>query len=231
VNRGLTGRAFRNAAEPDIFGVLWRRLVEAFAPPPTSEPRFLERFVRSLDAYMRRCQGIIEFTDDEQCILRISLRPARKCERLAGSGEWVGEIHLWNEHIPQIPSGGADIVWGIMMRRRLRVSLIMLAQFIQSDPRFSNISVFCGETAFASGKSLDQTHGLASCFGFEITENRRCSGFLGWWERLGEAFYLWGMVRTFNPGALRRGLVMKPAWFQFWLRRETLLKKYSARAA
>jgi hypothetical protein len=206
-------------------------LVEAFAPPPTSEPRFLERFVRSLDAYMRRCQGIIEFTDDEQCILRISLRPARKSERLAGNGEWIGEIHLWNERIPQMPPGGADMMWGALMRRRLRLSLFMLAQFVQSDPRFSNINVFCGETAFASGKSLDQTRGMASFFGFEITENHRSSGFLGWWERLGEAFYLWGMVRTFNPGALKPGSLMKPAWFKFWLSRDSLLKKYGRRTS
>lgn len=241
VNRGFTGRAFRNEPETDAFGILWRRLAEIVAHLAPSESRtsqglggkFLNYFVRAVDAVMRRCQGIMEFTDNEQCILRVSARGARRDERLTGGrlaakGELIGEIHLWNERIPAMPPGGADMIWGTMMRRRLRLSLILLADFIQTDPRFSRVNVFCGETAFAAGKSLDQTHGMASYFGFEIVENRRSKGFWGWWERLGEAFYLWGMVRTFNPGALKLESLMKPVWFQFWLRRETLLKKYAA---
>lgn len=244
VNRGLTGQGFEDEATADVFGVPWRRLSEPVTgrspneihTPPRLGGKFLESFVRFIDAFMRRCQGIVEFTNNEQCLLRISSRPARKGERLAGGrlarkGEWVGEIHLWNEHIPLMPPGGADMIWGTMMRRRLRLSLILLAEFIQSDPRFSHIDVFCGETAFAAGKSLDQTRGMASFFGFEITENRRSTGFWGWWERLGEAFYLWGMVRTFNPGAMKLESLMKPVWFQFWLRRNTLLKKYAAAKA
>jgi hypothetical protein len=240
VNRGLTGRVYKNDAHAEVFGIGWRPLAEAAASRSQTAPRapvsiagkFLDFFVRSIDAYMRRCQGIIEFTDNEQCILRISFRRARKGERffggrLAANGEWVGELHLWNEHIPPMSPGGADMAWATTIRRRLRLSLIILAQFIQSDPRFSNINVFCGETAFASGKCLDHTRGLASFFGFEITENRRSSGFWGWWERLGEAIYLWGMVRTFNPGALKVESLMKPAWFQFWLRRETLIETYA----
>jgi hypothetical protein len=230
----------KNETVSDFFGVLWRRSPETAArrfpaeskiPPLAFGNKLLELFVRRLDAYMRRCQGIVEFTKDEQCVLRLSARLARNGERLTGgrcaaTGEWVGELHLWNEHIPQMPPGGADIIWGTMMRRRLRLSLMILAEFIQSDPRFSQVQVFCGETAFGPGKSLDQTRGLASFFGFEIVENRRAPGFWGWWKRLGEAFYLWGMVRTFNPGALKPASLMKPVWFQFWLRRETLLKKY-----
>lgn len=240
MNRGVTGRALRNETASDFFGALWRRLPEAPARRDSSEQKkgffefvnqTLNAFVRRLDAFLRVCQGIIEFSDDPQCILRLSTRPAHFGERLPGGrvaapGEWIGEFHLWNEHIPPMPPGGADMVWGAMMRRRLRRSLFMMADFIKSDPRFAHVSVFCGETAFAAGKSLDHTRGMASFFGFEITENRRPTGFPGWWSRLGEAIYLWGMVRTFNPGALKPKSLMKPAWFQFWLTRETLLKRY-----
>jgi hypothetical protein len=45
---------------------------------------------------------------------------------------------------------------------------------------------------------------------------------------LGKAIYLWGMARTFNPGAIKPQSLMKPVWFQFSLRRDVLLKKYSA---
>lgn len=242
VNRGLTGRSLRNGTAPDLFGGLWRRFGES---PVRRDPwerrqrpfeiasQAVDVFVRRLDAYMRRRQGIIEFTTDKHCVLRVSARPAYVGEwlpggRLAVPGEWVGEFHLWNEHIPPMPPGGADMIWGALMRRRLRRSLLLMAEFVQSNPRFANVSVFCGESAFAAGKSLYHTRGMATFFGFEITENRRRDGFWGWWSRLGEAIYLWGMVRTFNPGALKPKSLMRPVWFQFWLTREMLLKKYCA---
>jgi hypothetical protein len=241
VNRGFTGRFVKSETAADFFGMPWRASgdvgVNRFPPEMRSRPvgfagKLLDFLVRWLDAFLRRSMGIVEFTNDERCVLRISARRARDGEWLPGGhiaakGEWIGELHLWNERIPPMPAGGADIVWGTMMRRRLRLSLVMLAEFAQSDPRFSQVKIFCGETAFATGKSLDQTRGMASFFGFEITENRRAPGFWGWWERLGEAFFLWGMVRTFNPGALKRGSLLKPVWFKFWLRRETLLGKYA----
>lgn len=242
MNRGLTGRPLRNDAASDFFGSLWRRL-DDHAPAGflSSGTRVgkdfinhsIDLFVRRLDAFLRRCQGIVEFTDDPQCILRVSTRPAHGGEPLPGGrkaakGEPIGEIHLWNEHIPAMPPGGADIVWGTMMRRRLRRSLVLLAAFVQTDARFSHITAFCGETAFAPGKSLGHTHGMASYFGFEISENRRPAGFCGWLARLGEAIYLWGMVRTFNRHALKTSSLMKPVWFQFWISREKLLTKYGA---
>src|ERR1700681_4445282 len=64
--------------------------------------RILSGAVRQLDAALRRRQGIIEFTRDPQCILRLSAHRAEADvllrDRRVQRGEPIGEIHLWNEH-------------------------------------------------------------------------------------------------------------------------------------
>jgi hypothetical protein len=198
--------------------------------PPVVD-KLLDQNVRRLDAFLRRCEGIIEFTQDEQCILRFSVRRACKEEILPSGhrvavGDPIGEIHLWNEHLPLMTPGGAEMVWGMQVRRRLQRSLSQLAAFVESDPRFDEIKVFCGETACAPHKSADQTRRMAAFFGFQIKENIRCGGMFGWLKRLGQAIYIWGMVRTFNRGAMKLDGLVKPTWLQFWMTRDTLLHKY-----
>jgi hypothetical protein len=138
-----------------------RKILRDFAGsislPPIAD-KFLSFSVRRLDAFLRRCEGIMEFTQDEQCILRFSVRRATSeeilpCGHRVLPGDSIGEIHLWNERIPPMPAGGADMKWGLLMRRRLQRSLVRLAAFVESDPRFDNVKVFCGETAFAPDKS------------------------------------------------------------------------------
>ena len=124
------------------------------------------------------------------------------------------------------------MVWGAAMRRRLRRSLQRLAEFVESDPRFAHVKFFRGEAAFGPAKELHRTRCFAEGFGFEITEPRHREDWLSRLFSLGQALFLWGMVRTFNRGALRSiGRLTRPTWFQLWMSRETLLGRYGARLA
>ncbi len=185
--------------------------------------------VRRLDATLRRRQGIFEFTEDPKCLLRLSLHRAEKETALSDSvvrrGEWVGELHLWNEHLPQISGGGPNILWGAGMRRSLRRSLASLATFVESDQTFSQVRFFHGELAFAPGKQLDHTRCLAAGLGFEVLSRPIASDPVGRIAALGKMMFLWGMVRTFNRGALRpMDRRSHPACFEYWIKRETLLQ-------
>ena len=194
--------------------------------------QMLSEGVRRLDASLRRRQGIMEFTNDPECILRLSLHHSAReiylTNRLVRRGEPIGELHLWNEHILPMTPGGANMVWGSAMRRRLRASLVHLADFVQRDPVFRALEVFRGEVAFGPGKDLDRTRCFAEGFGFEIRRRPVAVGPGGQIAALGEAIFLWGMMRTFNRGAMRHpARLPRPTWLQLFMTRETLLTRYS----
>jgi hypothetical protein len=196
--------------------------------------RLLSNAVRQLDARLRRQQGIIEFTHDPECILRVSTHRAEEDfplhERVVRRGETLGEIHLWNEHILPMTRGGANMVWGAAMRRRLRRSLQYLAEFVERDEAFADVQMFRGEVAFGPGKDLERTRCFASGFGFEITVRPQNGG---WNQRLaaaGQTIFLWGMMHTFNRGALRSlDRLAHPTWLQLWMSRDTLRARYAAK--
>lgn len=195
--------------------------------------RLLSGAVRQMDAVLRRRQGIIEYTRDPLCILRVSAHAAEHdCalrDRLVRRGDPIGEIHFWNEHILPMGHGGANVLWGASMRRRLRRSLARLATFVESDERFTGIDLFRGEVAFGPGKDLDRTRCFAEGFGFEITNKPEADGVKARMEAVGHAIFLWGMIRTFNPGALRSfKRLSHPTWLQLWISRDTLRNRYGA---
>jgi hypothetical protein len=189
--------------------------------------------VRQLDGSLRRRQGIIEFTDDVECILRLSAHQAERDVALGDGmvrrGDRIGELHLWNEHILPMSGGGANMVWGAAMRRRLRRSLVRLAAFVDSDLNFAGIQVFRGEAAFGPGKELDRTRCFAAGFGFEITKRPKARGLGDGLAAAAQTLFMWGMVRTFNRGAWRTlERLARPTWFQLWMTRGTLRRRYGA---
>ncbi len=189
----------------------------------------LSSAVRKLDALLRRSQHIEEFVNDDTCLLRISLHKAPReivlsDQTRTGPGELMGEIHLWNEHMVPVPENGPDMAWGILMRRRVHRSLILLARRAASDPRFAAVKVFRGKTAFGTGKPLSQTLRIARGLGFEVVDGKSPGGFIGWWVALGESIYLWAMARAFSPGINSR--LVRPQWHELWMSRDALLKRY-----
>lgn len=65
--------------------------------------------VRTLDRALRSMLGIVEFTTQEECVLRIALRrtPAAVCVpgRIeVGKSAEVIELHFWNEKLPALVS-------------------------------------------------------------------------------------------------------------------------------
>jgi hypothetical protein len=235
---GLSGQSFPGQPGPQLLRWEPRHWPGLFSRQrvAVSADRILSGAVRRLDATLRRRQGIIEFTDDPDCILRLSARRAEAelalSDRVVQRGQWIGEIHFWNEHIPPMGIRGANIVWGAAMRRRLRQSLASLAAFVECDGRFADIDVFRGELAFRPDKELNRMRCLASGLGFEIMERASGAGIAHRFLAMGQTIFLWGMVRTYNRGALRTfDRLACPAWFQFWMTRETLRRIYGDKTA
>jgi ceramide glucosyltransferase len=126
------------------------------SPRPVSQrllegqcPASVRVVVRGMDVLLQHTMHTVEFTDDEQCFLRLSVTESEENLTLSDGtrvrrGDRIGEIHLWNERIPQIPPEGPDLGWALAFQRQAVHSLRLLATYVRESPDFAGIDAFKG---------------------------------------------------------------------------------------
>jgi hypothetical protein len=184
--------------------------------------------VCGLDVLLRRLYHVWEFTQDESCILRIALgRSTRELVLSDGTriekDEAVGELHLWNEHIPPMDKEGPSLEWALRIYRLWQASFKELAAYLEDEPQFAGVRAFRGEAAFFE-KSLEG-NALFERLGFDLVRVDRRSKlkrFGEFWENL----YAWWLIWTFNPGSLRRKDFLRMERAQLWISRRALMERY-----
>jgi len=184
--------------------------------------------VRGLDVLVRRAYHVREFTQDENCILRIALGRSAKDMTLSDGtriekGEVVGELHLWNERLPRMDEEGPSLQWALTTYRLWRVSLKKLTAYLENDPQFENIRAFRGESALL--KDDLEGSALFERLGFDLVRRNRTSRlerFAEFWENL----YTWWLIWTFNPGSMRSKNLSRMERAQIWISRRALIEKY-----
>jgi hypothetical protein len=184
--------------------------------------------VRGLDVLVRRAYHVHEFTQDENCILRIALGRSTKDMILSDGtriekGEVVGELHLWNERLPRMENEGASLQWALKAYHLWRVSLRQLTAHLEDEPQFAGVRAFRGETALRK----DDLEGsdLFERLGFDLVRADRSSRlkrFGEFWENL----YTWWLIWTFNPGSLRRKDFFRMERAQIWISCRAMIEKY-----
>jgi hypothetical protein len=181
---------------------------------------------------LRQRQGIREFTDDKECLLRISLEPAGR-DIVLSDGTVVHErdtvlhLHFWNEHLPVMPSAGPSAAWANLMKKRMRRSLIAIADHLARDHQFDDVRAVHGAPPFGSRLGALQMTRIAQRFGFDVVDPDAPRE---WRERIHVVFdsmLLWGLTYTFNPSGLKaKGLLRYR--HQLWISRRKLLLRYGA---
>lgn len=190
----------------------------------------LGRAVRSVDSLLRQRQGIHEFTGDEACIFRISLEAAGRAVTLSDGtdvreGDLVLHLHLWNEHLPVMPSQGPSTAWANLMKRRMRQSLQAIARHLEAEPQFDAVRALHGAPPFGSRLGALQMVRTAQRFGFDVIDPDMP---LEWRDRIHVVFdsmLLWGLAYAFNPAGLKaKGLLRYR--YRLWISRRKLLLCY-----
>jgi hypothetical protein len=185
--------------------------------------------VGSLDALLRSLYGIREFTDDPHCVLRIGISPARMPVAMSdgtriGEGQPIGELHLWNEHIPRYSEHGPDLGWAADMRRRILHSLRLLAQHAEHHPAWQQLAAFRADATLSSRLGDIQIRRLALRHGFELVEPPAL--LFRQLHALGDSVSAWGLTRAFNPAALARQRFLRDH-HELWISRAMLLRRYA----
>lgn len=187
----------------------------------------MRALVRRFDAFVRRVEGVFEFCQHEDCILRLQLGHARREIDLPGikikASSPVLFIHLWNERLPPFPAGGANLAWANMARRQFISSLRLVANEIRRDPRFSEVQAIGGVTVLIDLPGESGSAKLMERLGFKIFPVHNSLGRFGeFWEN----FYTWALMWTFNPATLRGRRLLKLKRVEIWISRDDFLRRY-----
>lgn len=193
--------------------------------------RALRAIIKLIDRILRRLGGLWEFSDDPDCICRASLTCNPHPVTLTDgteipAGELIGLIHLWNERMPPLPEGGADLAWAITLRRQLARSLQLLADYIPTDPRLAQVRFFGGDLALPWADSSGAAHFL-SRLGFDLPEPTpvRTGPLRRLWARV-QFGWIWALRWAFNPESVRGRTLDNFSHRPVWITTERLLQKH-----
>src|SRR5438067_1334271 len=147
--------------------------------------RRLAQIALRLDAKFQRRNQVFEYSSDPQCMFRGQVDYARQDATLSdGSfvrkGDKVINVHLWNEHLAEIPPEGPTFAWARRLSSSFEFSLRQLAAYIARHPELHDVAAIRAEVAVATSAREVQLRRLMGHFGFETVADRPPS----WPQRL-----------------------------------------------
>jgi len=186
--------------------------------------RFL---VCKLDDIIRKSNRVFEFSQDENCLLRLQVTRAPHALQLPNltieSGDPVLLIHLWNERLPPLSTEGADLAWARRFLRLFNHSLCLVASYLHSDPLLSTIGAIGGETILLTSGLHEAGSRVIQGMGFTVTPYYSRLGRFGeFWEN----FYSWLIIWAFNPNSLPNRSLLRLSRSEMWMGREAFLRRF-----
>lgn len=189
---------------------------------------WLEHAIFALDGWLRRRQGIYEYTSKPHCMFRVSLRRAEQTLTLSDgtllrAGDPVLELHLWNENIPAMGLEGPTVAWAHQVCRAMDASLRELARYLAEERTLDSVRAVWGDMQLGSPRQTEQLVRIVARYGFESLDDGSERG--GTLHRFGKSLLIFLLVMATNPIALRSA-ILRPYHQRVFLSRSTLERRY-----
>ncbi len=188
----------------------------------------MRAMLRAFDRWLARLYGVYEFTDDPDCLFRLSVshlsRPLPLDDRMIPAGEEVLIIHFWNERLPSLSREGATVAQAVRAQRQIVKSLQAVAAEIQRDPHLARVQAVGGVTALTTTAGSNGTAKLFRRLGFTIAPYSNRLGRFGlFWENL----YSWLLMWAYNEASLRHRPLFQLVRSNVWMSVEKYLGRYA----
>lgn len=198
--------------------------------PSSLSSRWLEQAVFGLDRWLRRREGIYEYSHDDHCLFRI--QRAKSNTRLTLSdgttiaeGDPIIALHLWNEHMPAMPRSGPTIAWAHQIDRAFDLSLRELARYLATDPQVRDVVAIRADLRLGAADFNVKLARITAHFGFEALRTEPDSA--GALHRLGEGILIFLLLLAANPAAIRRPALSREHKLAY-LSRAMLERRYAS---
>lgn len=176
--------------------------------PRASAVSRLESAVFALDRWLRKRQGIYEYTANPRCLFRLQRARADCSVVLADrtrvrKGDPILMLHLWNEHIPPMGRQGPTLAWARQAITALDLSLYELARYCGRQRDLDDVTSIWGDMRVGSIAQSAQISRIVERYGFEeIASGTEVDG-RGLLHRIGDGLLILMLVLATNPAALR----------------------------
>ena len=195
-----------------------------------NSPSVLYQIVFGLDTLLRHWYSITEYSTDNRCIFRIQLAEIEDIVRLADGtlarpGDRIIDLHLWNEHLPRLPAGGATVEWALDMRRCLEVSLRELAAYLSVHQEFRDVRVLRGHIKLCVSEQCDQMARLCRRLGFEVANSDKPGSLIERLHGFGQNILISLMVLALNAVAIRADTLRRTT-LNAYLSRNQLMSRF-----
>ena len=135
--------------------------------------RSLGRLVFALDERLRRRNGVFDYVDQPDCILRLKIDVMQKEMVLSDgvrlrSGDRVVELHFRNEYFPAMSPEGATIAWAREAAKRMDLSLRELSEYLDARPEVADVAAVRAVMPVRGEGQRRQIERIAHRFGFEL---------------------------------------------------------------
>ncbi len=183
--------------------------------------------IRGLDALLRRVYGLRPLAEDARCLFRVVYRRSPDARVLDDGvrvrrGDPVLELHFWNEHLPQAGPEGPDAGWALRFAARLRYSLRLLADFLETDPQGRTVVAVYGLT-FLTWERRDPHRLLLRRLGFTFVVHPPPRTPWGWVSFRVRQAYVWALIWTYNPHSLKARRFWDERLVEIWMSRARVL--------
>jgi hypothetical protein len=172
------------------------------------------RLVFALDERLRRLHSVIDYVDHPDCILRIQISEARKDIALTSgvrvhSGDRLIDLHLWNEHLPEMGHGGPSVAWARRVSKLLDFSLGRLSNYMASRRQFDDIAVIRAVMPLRGLEQSRHVQFIAARYGFEAVNDSPPRSLGARLHRAGENALGLMLAYATNPAAARLDILLR----------------------
>lgn len=137
----------------------------------TSVQRSFTRAVFALDSRLRVRNGVFDFCDLPDCILRAKIdRAGRRIVLADGlrldSDDPIVELHYRTENLPSFDANGATVAWARQVCERMDFSLHALCRQLGSSRSFDDVLAIRAAPLLRNIRQASQFERIAAHFGF-----------------------------------------------------------------
>ena len=188
---------------------------------------FVQRAIFRLDRVLRKWQGIYEFCQADDCLLRVAITSAGKEIVLPdGSvvrpGDQIIEIHWWNEHVARLIADRPALARAKLLLSLVQHSFEQLARYVATAPEAQKARFIHGNAVLPMHGRENELVALVRDFGFCVVHPSA-----GYWQQLHdffEEYLVRALLWAFHRRKARRRRVLRRV--DLWTARAEFLERY-----
>jgi hypothetical protein len=170
--------------------------------------RWLGKAVWALDAWLRRCHRVSEYSGRPDCVFRIQVAQSPVELTLSDGtrlrpGDYIIDLHMWNEQFPQMSVSGPTLGWGRRVSQSIDLSLRELARHLAAHRELGEVRAIRAHMGLAPGSRQQQFARIMTRYGFETLVLPDSGALAARINRFGENVLISLMVLARNPAAFR----------------------------